>query len=96
MNVKGDPKQSFYWRYAMDKVANLTEMGQRMTEDPDVVKCAMKRMWNYAMSRGDIVENGADMPDAVVQPLVDDFTATGYNLREAFKAILLHDDFVRF
>jgi hypothetical protein len=48
------------------------------------------------MSRGDIVESQADIPNAVVQPLVDDFKSNNFNLKQVVRAIYLHDDFVRF
>ena len=36
--------------------------------------CAVNRVWNYAMSRGDIVNDLATIPSVVTDPLVKDFT----------------------
>jgi hypothetical protein len=74
----------------------LVEYGAAMAADEEVLACPVKRMWNYAMSKGDIVIDVADVPTEVVGPLVDQFKQNGYNLREIVKAIFLHDDFVRF
>jgi hypothetical protein len=74
----------------------LVEYGAAMAADEEILACPVKRMWNYAMSKGDIVIDVADVPTEVVGPLVDQFKQNGYNLREVVKAIFLHDDFVRF
>lgn len=74
----------------------LVEYGAAMAADEEILACPVKRMWNYAMSKGDIVIDVADVPTEVVGPLVDQFKQNGYNLREIVKAIFLHDDFVRF
>lgn len=88
----GEP---YAWKFGVT-VANLTEMGQRMSEDNEVITCAVKRIYNYAMSRGDIVINDAKVPDKIVTEFVTDFKANGYNLKETLRAVLLSDDFVRF
>lgn len=74
----------------------LADYGAAMAADQEIIACPVKRMWNYAMSKGDIVIDVADVPTEVVGPLVDQFKQNGYNLREIVKAIFLHDDFVRF
>lgn len=83
------------WRFGMP-AATLTELGAQIAADPEVHSCAVARMWNYAMSRGDIVETGNKVSDKVIEPLVQEFTANGYSLKAALRSILLHDDFVRF
>jgi hypothetical protein len=90
------------WKYTTDgsmNVKDLIELGNVMAKDDAVIKCAVKRTWNYAMSRGDIVENaGADVPDDAkfFEALVKSFETNGYNMKTLLRAILLHDDFVRF
>jgi hypothetical protein len=74
----------------------LAEYGAAMAKDDEILACPVKRMWNYAMSKGDIVIDAADVPTEVIGPLVEQFKGNGYNLREIVKAIFLHDDFVRF
>lgn len=74
----------------------LVEYGAAMAKDEEILACPVKRVWNYAMSKGDIVIDVADVPTEVIGPLVDQFKQNGYNLREIMKAVFLHDDFVRF
>ena len=83
------------WKFGMP-AADLTQLGAQIAADPEVHSCAVSRMWNYAMSRGDIVETGNKVSDKVIAQLVSDFTANGYNLKATLRSILLHDDFVRF
>jgi hypothetical protein len=83
------------WKFGMP-AATLTELGQQMANDPEVHACAVARMWNYAMSRGDIVETGIKVSDKVLAPLVTELAANNFNLKAALRSILLHDDFVRF
>lgn len=83
------------WKFGMP-AANLTELGNQMAADPEVHACAVSRMWNYAMSRGDIVETSNKVSDKVLTPLVEELVASNFNLKTTLRSILLHDDFVRF
>lgn len=67
-----------------------------MVADPEVHACAVSRMWNYAMSRGEIVETGGKVSEKVLTPLVEELVANNFNLKATLRSILLHDDFVRF
>ena len=83
------------WKFGMP-AADLAELGNVMANDPEVHACAVKRMWNYAMSRGDIVDNETPVANVVVEPFVEDFVNSNFNMRETLKAILLSEDFVSF
>jgi hypothetical protein len=88
--------------------ATLSELGQMMSQDDEVIECAVKRMWNYAMGRSDITEIGGrswvSLPDrkdknnelVTMTKLVSQFKGNGYNLKQVFRTILLSDDFTRF
>jgi hypothetical protein len=83
------------WKFGMP-ANDLTELGQVMASDPEVISCGVKRMWNYAMSRGDIVDRETPVPTSVVDAFVGDFEANNYNMRQVLKDILVSDAFVRF
>jgi hypothetical protein len=83
------------WKYEMP-AQSLTELGQVMANDPEVVTCAVKRVWNYAMSRGDIVDNETAVPNSVVAEYVDLFENNNLNVKATLRAILLSEDFVSF
>lgn len=88
--------------------SNLIELGQQMSKDDEVIECAVKRVWNYAMGRADITEIGGrswvSLPDRLdanpelltMSKLVDLFKSNNYNLKKVFRSILLSDDFTRF
>ncbi|MRG93533.1 hypothetical protein [Polyangium spumosum] len=75
--------------------ANMLEFGQRMAADDEVARCAVVRVWNFAMSKGDAVYDLADVPESVIGPLLTQFK-TNYNLRDVIRAAFVHDDFVRY
>jgi len=82
------------WKYNMP-AADLTELGNVMKDDEEVQYCMVKRMWNYAMSRGDIVINETPVPNSVVEDY-HQLMMTDGSLKEVLKAMLLSDDFVSF
>jgi hypothetical protein len=53
-------------------------------------------VWNFAMSRGDIVNDAANVPTEVIADLVASFKASNGNLRATMREVFLHPDFVRF
>lgn len=87
--------ESFAWR-AGKPVTDITTLGAAIAGDPDVQRCAVNRVWNYAMSRGDIVNDLATIPNAVTEPFVKDFSANGQKLKEAIRGIFKSEDFVKF
>ncbi|HHH29813.1 MAG TPA: DUF1549 domain-containing protein [Polyangiaceae bacterium] len=90
--VDGEPTA---WKYGMP-AADLTELGQVMANDPEVLTCAVKRVWNYAMSRGDIVDNETPVPESVIAEYVDHFQNSNLDVKSTLRAILLSEDFVSF
>lgn len=88
--------------------ANLSELGQQMSKDDEVIECAVKRIWNYAMGRADITEIGGrswvNLPNRLdenpelltMSKLVSQFKTNNFNLKKVLRTILLSDDFTRF
>jgi hypothetical protein len=87
--------EGFAWRFGKP-VADIAALGKAISEDPDVPKCAVNRVWNYAMSRGDIVNDLASVPDPVTAPYVTSFKAGNYNLKETIRAVFKSEDFTKF
>ncbi len=85
----------FAWR-TDKKVADLTAFGAAMADDPEVGRCAVNRMWNYALSRGDIVNDLATIPVAVTDALTKDFNTNGQKLKETIRQVFKSEDFVKF
>ncbi|MEP7124101.1 MAG: DUF1549 domain-containing protein [Byssovorax sp.] len=83
------------WKYLVP-TKDLTELGAAMAADDEVMTCAVSRVWNYAMSKGDIVNDAATVAPEVIAPLYKNFKQNGYNLRSVIRAAFVHEDFVRF
>ena len=87
--------ESLAWRSGKT-ITDIASLGQAMAADPAIASCAVNRVWNYAMSRGDIVNDAAPVPTPVTKPIVDRFTANGMKLKEAIRDVFKADDFTKF
>jgi hypothetical protein len=83
------------WRIGQP-AADLPALGKAIAADPDVAECAVARMWNFAMSKEDIVSDLATVPTEVLAPYIDEFNANGMDLKAVLRSMLTSDDFVRF
>jgi hypothetical protein len=75
---------------------DLAAFGAAMANDPAVAECAVARVWNYALGKGDIVAALAVVPTSVVEAQLATFKAQNYNLKEVIRAVFTSDDFVKF
>jgi hypothetical protein len=89
------PGQGFAWRDGTP-VTDIPSLGKAIAADPDVALCAVNRLWDFVMSRGDIVNDLATVPPVVTQPFVSDFTSNGMNVQKELKNMLTSDDYVKF
>lgn len=84
------------YRY-LKETPNVKAFGQAMADDPSTARCMIVRAWNRAMSRGDVVNELAIVPDQVVKDVVDQFRGSlKYNLKEALFLIYTHPSFIRY
>jgi hypothetical protein len=83
------------WRHG-EPVADLPALGRAMAQDPDVAACAVARVYNWAMSRGDVVGNLAGVPDDLLAPYLTTYTRSGGRLKDVIRQAFTSDDFVRF
>jgi len=103
--VPGNPKaaridylpaaEGYAWR-AGKPVTDIPSLGAAIAADPEVGRCAVNRVWNYAMSRGDIVNDLATIPNSVTEPYVTAFSGGGGKLKETIRGIFKSEDFVKF
>jgi hypothetical protein len=87
--------EGFAWRNGTP-VTDIPSLGKAIAADPDVMQCIVTREWNYAMSRGDVVNDLATVPSVVTAPLVTDFTSNGMTIKRLMRNIFTSDDFVKF
>jgi hypothetical protein len=85
----------YAWRFNVP-VTDIASLGKAIADDKAAQTCAVNRVWNYAMSRGDIVNDLATVPEDVTAPIVTDFAANGQKLKETIRAVFKADDFVKF
>jgi len=83
------------WRFGVP-ARNLPELGSALAVDPDVDRCAVTRVWNWAMGHGDVITSVEVVPEAVTQPIVEGYVASGHDLREVVRAVFTSGDFVSF
>jgi hypothetical protein len=89
------PTEGLAWRSGKP-ITDITTLGAAIAADPDVGRCAVNRVWNYAMSRGDIVNDLATIPASVTDGFTKDFAANGGKLKETIRGIFKSEDFVKF
>jgi hypothetical protein len=87
--------ESTAWRLNVP-APDLPSLGADMAADPAISKCAIARVWNWAMGKGDIVDTLSTIPDDVIATEVTNFAADNHNLKDAIFAIYTSDDFVKF
>lgn len=83
------------WRLGVP-ARNLPELGTALAVDPEVERCSVTRVWNWAMGHGDVIATVDVVPDVVTQPIVDEYVASGHDLRAVVRAVFTSADFVRF
>ncbi len=89
------PGETTSWRMKTP-AADLVALGGAIAKDPDVGECAVARMWNFTMSKEDIVSDLATVPAAVLKPYLAEFEGNGQNLKKTLRAMLTSDDFTHF
>lgn len=87
--------ETLHWRLDQP-TADLGQLGAVIAEDPAVSECMVARMWNFAMSKEDIITDLATVPFSVVEKHVNKYDGNGQDLKAVLRDILLSDDFVSF
>jgi hypothetical protein len=88
--------QQFYWRFGGTAVTDVASLGTQIAADPEVQSCQVRRAWNWAMSKTDIVNSLAVVPDSTIADTMTVFTQGGMKMKAVFKAIFTAPDFVMF
>jgi hypothetical protein len=76
--------------------ASLAELGAAMSTDPEVAACAVKRIWNWALGKADIVDALTLVPDSAISTQIAAFTESGFKLKDLIRASFVADDFTKF
>lgn len=89
------PGETYQWRYGV-QTPDLPALGRAMAADPSVAACAVARVWNLALDKGDVVDAAREVPMEVMQAQLDAFNAGGHKLRDLVYAVFTADDFVKY
>ena len=103
--VTGNPKatlsdylpatETTAYRY-QQPVASLAALGTALAADPATAECQVARAWNWAMDKGEIVNDAAVVPKSTVDTVMTAYSGSTYKFKTALKAIFTHDDYVKF
>ncbi len=89
------PTETTAWRYGVP-TPNLPAFGAAMAADPEIAKCGVARMWNWALGKTDIVDTLQEVPLPTIQAQLDAFTQNGFKMKDLIFAMYASDDFVKF
>jgi len=83
------------WRFGKP-AADLAALGAAIAADPDVQKCGVARVWNWALGMTDIVDTLQDVPKETIQAQLDAFTTGGFKMKDLIFAAFTSKDFVSY
>ncbi|MSP61516.1 MAG: DUF1588 domain-containing protein [Myxococcales bacterium] len=83
------------WRFGTP-AADLPSLGKAIAQDPGFASCVATRLYGFAMSKDDVVNDSASIPEDVLKPYLDDFVQGGFKAKSTLRMIFTSDDFVRF
>lgn len=86
--------ETLHWRQGQE-MNTMADLGLILADDPRVTECLVARMWNFALSKEDIVTDLATVPFKVAEPHVVAFDEAG-DLKQTLRGIFLSEDFVSF
>ncbi|MDW8281789.1 MAG: DUF1588 domain-containing protein [Myxococcales bacterium] len=89
------PTEMTAWRFGVP-TANLKALGAAIAADPDMPRCIATRIWNWALSRGDVVVDQATVPKDLGEQLRASFVASNYNLKQLIYDVFTSATFVRY
>ena len=72
------------------------DLGAAIAADPNLPVCVASRMWNWAMSRGDVVNDGSAITDDLATSLTTQFVADNYNMKKLVRRVFTDPTFVRY
>jgi hypothetical protein len=87
--------EGYAWRLGKP-IANLTDLGNAIAADPNLPSCISGRMWNWAMSRGDIVNDQVVLTPTLSNRLTGILVQNNWNVKELVRQIFNDPNFVRY
>ena len=76
--------------------ADIPALGAAIAADPEFARCMATRVWNWALSRPDVVDDDASITPDWRRTLATELTASNWNLKPHDPSVFTSDAFVRF
>jgi hypothetical protein len=67
-----------------------------MAADDDVIRCAVARIWNWALGRADIVDAQQDVPEETIRAQVAAFKDGDFKIKDLVFSVFDSEDFTRY
>ena len=80
------------WRFGVE-ATDLPALGQVLASDVRVAECTVARVWNWALSKGDIVDALEQVPSDVISTQLDAYTTGGYKMKSLIFDVFTSEDF---
>ena len=98
LSVPGDwlpASEGYAWRLGKP-VSDLKGLGAAIAADPNLPVCVASRMWNWAMSRGDIVNDQVTLTPELAGRLAGILVQNNWNVKELVRQVFNDPSFVRY
>jgi hypothetical protein len=83
------------WRF-QKPAADITAFGAALAADPVFNTCMVTRVWNWAMSRPDVVEDGAVLTADLATKLTTELASNNGNLKKSVRSVFTSESFINF
>jgi len=83
------------WRFGKP-AADMAALGAAIAADPVFATCITTRVWNWGMSRPDVVEDQAGFVPPFGADLVTSLTSNNWDVKKLTRQVFTSDSFVRF
>jgi hypothetical protein len=83
------------WRFGKP-TADLTAFSAAIVADPVFATCMVTRVWNWAMSRPNVIDDGAVLTPDLATQLTTELMGNNWNLKQSVRSVFTSDSFVNF
>ena len=83
------------WRYGTP-TKDLTAFAAAIAADPVFASCMVNRVWNWGMSRPDVIDDGAVLTTELASKLTTELMGNNWNLKKSVRSVFTSDSFVSF
>ena len=83
------------WRYGTP-TKDLASFAAAIAADPVFASCMVNRVWNWGMSRPDVIDDGAVLTTELASKLTAELMGNNWNLKKSVRSVFTSDSFVSF